>query len=218
MAKSKKGKKIMNMAYGLGASVVIIGALFKIMHFEIGPLTGGLMLTIGLVVEAAIFAISAFEPVDDELDWSLVYPELAGGASAPKNVAKKQDVKEAEVSLSKKLDDMLKEAKIDGALMSSLGESIKNFEGAAKGIAPTADAMTSQKKYSEEMTLAASQMESLNNLYKVQVESASKQAEVNQAVADNAVKLKAEMESLTSNLSSLNNVYGGMLTAMRPGA
>ncbi|WP_304137106.1 gliding motility protein GldL, partial [Mesonia mobilis] len=133
MAKSKKGKKIMNMAYGLGASVVIIGALFKIMHFEIGPLTGGLMLTIGLVVEAAIFAISAFEPVDDELDWSLVYPELAGGASAPKNVAKKQDVKEAEVSLSKKLDDMLKEAKIDGALMSSLGESIKNFEGAAKG-------------------------------------------------------------------------------------
>ena len=218
MAKSKKEKKIMNMAYGLGASVVIIGALFKIMHFEIGPLTGGLMLTIGLVVEAAIFAISAFEPVDDELDWSLVYPELAGGASAPKNVAKKQDVKEAEVSLSKKLDDMLKEAKIDGALMSSLGESIKNFEGAAKGIAPTADAMTSQKKYSEEMTLAASQMESLNNLYKVQVESASKQAEVNQAVADNAVKLKAEMESLTSNLSSLNNVYGGMLTAMRPQA
>jgi len=66
--------------------------------------------------------------------------------------------------------------------------------------------------------LAASQMESLNNLYKAQVESASKQAEVNQAVADNAVKLKAEMESLTTNLSSLNNVYGGMLTAMRPQA
>ncbi|WP_283641640.1 gliding motility protein GldL [Mesonia mobilis] len=214
MAKSKNSKKIMNMVYGLGAAVVILGALFKIMHWP----GAGPMLIAGLVTEALVFTISAFEPVDNELDWSLVYPELAGGASAPKNVAKKQDVKEAEVSLSKKLDDMLKEAKIDGALMSSLGESIKNFEGAAKGIAPTADAMTSQKKYSEEMTLAASQMESLNNLYKVQVESASKQAEVNQAVADNAVKLKAEMESLTSNLSSLNNVYGGMLTAMRPGA
>ena len=214
MAKSKNSKKIMNMVYGLGAAVVILGALFKIMHWP----GASPMLIAGLVTEALVFTISAFEPVDNELDWSLVYPELAGGASAPKNVAKKQDVKEAEVSLSKKLDDMLKEAKIDGALMSSLGESIKNFEGAAKGIAPTADAMTSQKKYSEEMTLAASQMESLNNLYKVQVESASKQAEVNQAVADNAVKLKAEMESLTSNLSSLNNVYGGMLTAMRPGA
>jgi gliding motility-associated protein GldL len=202
------------MVYGLGAAVVILGALFKIMHWP----GAGPMLIAGLVTEALVFTISAFEPVDNELDWSLVYPELAGGASAPKNVAKKQDVKEAEVSLSKKLDDMLKEAKIDGALMSSLGESIKNFEGAAKGIAPTADAMTSQKKYSEEMTLAAAQMESLNNLYKVQVESASKQAEVNQAVADNAVKLKAEMESLTTNLSSLNNVYGGMLTAMRPQA
>ena len=197
MAKSKNSKKIMNMVYGLGAAVVILGALFKIMHWP----GASPMLIAGLVTEALVFTISAFEPVDNELDWSLVYPELAGGASAPKNVAKKQDVKEAEVSLSKKLDDMLKEAKIDGALMSSLGESIKNFEGAAKGIAPTADAMTSQKKYS-----------------KVQLESTSKQAEVNQAVADNAVKLKAEMESLTSNLSSLNNVYGGMLTAMRPQA
>ncbi|MBW2962393.1 gliding motility protein GldL [Mesonia aestuariivivens] len=214
MAKSKSSKKIMNMVYGLGAAVVILGALFKIMHWP----GAGPMLIAGLITEALVFTISAFEPVDNELDWALVYPELAGGATAPGKMAKKQDVKEAEVSLSKKLDEMLRDAKIDGALMSSLGESIKNFEGAAKGIAPTTEAMASQKKYSEEMTLAASQMESLNNLYKVQVESAGKQAEVNQAVADNAVKLKVEMESLTSNLSSLNNVYGGMLTAMRPQA
>jgi len=212
MAKSKKGAKIMNMVYGLGAAVVIIGALFKIMHWPFA----NPMLIAGLVTEALVFTISAFEPVDDDLDWSLVYPELAGGSSG--KIAKKNDVKEVEDSLSKKLDSMLKEAKIDGALMSSLGESIKNFEGAAKNMGPTVDSMASQKKYSEEMTLAAAQMESLNNLYKVQVESASKQAEVNQAVADNAVKLKAEMESLTSNLSSLNGVYGGMLTAMRPRA
>jgi gliding motility-associated protein GldL len=215
MAKSKKGKKIMNMVYGLGAAVVILGALFKIMHWPFG----NEMLILGLVVEALVFAISAFEPVDDELDWSLVYPELAGGASSgSKRNTLVEDPKDAQGALSKKLDDMLKEAKIDGALMASLGESIKNFEGAAKNMSPTVDAIASQKKYSEEMTLAASQMESLNNLYKVQLESTSKQAEVNQAVADNAVKLKSEMESLTSNLSSLNNVYGGMLTAMRPNA
>ena len=69
-------KKTMNFAYGMGAAVVIIGALFKITHFELGPLTGTLMLSIGLLVEAAIFALSAFEPVEDELDWTLVYPEL----------------------------------------------------------------------------------------------------------------------------------------------
>jgi gliding motility-associated protein GldL len=78
--------------------------------------------------------------------------------------------------------------------------------------------MESQRKYSEELTLAATHMESLNNLYKVQVESASKQAEANQAVADNASRLKEQMESLTANLNSLNGVYGGMLTAMRPKA
>jgi len=81
-------------------------------------------------------------------------------------------------------------------------------------MSPTTEAMDSQKKYSEEMSLAASQMESLNNLYKVQVENASKQAEVNEAVAENADKLKSQMESLTQNLSSLNGVYGNMLSAM----
>ncbi|ANH58962.1 type IX secretion system motor protein PorL/GldL [Dokdonia donghaensis] len=208
MAKSKTGKKLMNMVYGLGAAVVIIGALFKIMHWPFG----NEMLIVGLVTEAIVFAISAFEPVDDELDWALVYPELAGGAGGSKKKAAAPV--DAEVQLSKKLDDMLKEAKIDGELMSSLGNSIRNFEGAAKGIAPTTDAMASTKKYSEEMALAAAQMESLNSLYKVQVESSSRQAEINEQVTANAGKLKEQMESLATNLSSLNGVYGGMLSAM----
>jgi gliding motility-associated protein GldL len=213
MAQSKSTKKLFNMAYGLGASVVIIGALFKILHWEFGPLTGGLLLAIGLITEALIFAISAFEPVDDEYDWSLVYPELAGGKSnGRKNEA--AEAKEAEGLLSKKLDELLKEANIDASLMNSLGESIRNFEGAAKGIAPTADAIQSTKKYSEELAHAAAQMESLNSLYKVQLESASRQASINEEVVQNAGALKDQMESLASNLSSLNGVYGGMLSAM----
>tara|TARA_R110002049_G_scaffold5204_2_gene36535 strand:+ start:312 stop:953 length:642 start_codon:yes stop_codon:yes gene_type:complete len=210
MAKSKASKKFMNMAYGLGAAIVIVGALFKIIHFEIGPLTGNVMLTIGLVTEAIIFALSAFEPVDDELDWALVYPELAGGASS----AKGEGPKEAQGLLSKKLDELLKEAKIDGDLLSSLGDSIKNFEGAAKGISPTVDAIQSTKKYGEEMSLAAAQMESLNSLYKVQLESINRQASINEESVENASKLKEQMQSLASNLSSLNGVYGGMLSAM----
>lgn len=159
-------KKAMNFAYGMGAAVVIVGALFKIIHFEIGPLTGNVMLTIGLVTEAIIFALSAFEPVDNELDWSLVYPELAGGNAKSKTAIKE----DAQGLLSQKLDTMLKEAKVDGELMSSLGNSIRNFETAAKGIAPTVDSMVGQKKYSEELSMAAAQMESLNSLYKVQLE------------------------------------------------
>ncbi|MFV8376749.1 gliding motility protein GldL [Flavobacterium sp. LB1P62] len=207
-------KKTMNFAYGMGAAVVIIGALFKITHLEFGFITGNLMLTIGLVVEAAIFALSAFEPVDDDLDWTLVYPELANGKAAGVKKPKAETPSDAQGLLSQKLDIMLKDAKIDGELMASLGNSIKNFESAAKGIAPTVDSIASTKKYSEELTLAAAQMESLNSLYKIQLQSASRNAQINEEVAENNLKLKDQMQSLTSNLSSLNNVYGGMLSAM----
>ena len=208
MAQSRASKKFMNLAYGLGASIVIVGALFKIIHFEIGPLTGNVMLTIGLVTEAIIFAISAFEPVDDDLDWSLVYPELAGGQASEK------EAKDSQGLLSKKLDELLKDAKIDGELMASLGDSIKNFEGAAKNISPTVESLEATRKYGEELSLAAAQMESLNSLYKVQLESVNRQASINEESVENAAKLKEQMQSLASNLSSLNGVYGGMLTAM----
>ncbi|MEN2401675.1 gliding motility protein GldL [Flavobacterium sp. MC2016-06] len=206
-------KKAMNFAYGMGAAVVIVGALFKITHFEIGPLTGTVMLSVGLLTEALIFALSAFEPVDDELDWTLVYPELANG-QARKKTEKVEAPTEAQGLLSQKLDVMLKEAKIDGELMSSLGNSIKNFESAAKGIAPTVDSIASTKKYSEELSMAAAQMESLNSLYKVQLESAARNADANKEIADNASKLKEQMQSMTANIASLNSVYGGMLSAM----
>jgi gliding motility-associated protein GldL len=202
-------KKVMNFAYGMGAAVVIIGALFKLMHWP----GASPMLIIGLGTEALIFGLSAFDPVDTELDWTLVYPELSGG-EAQKKGAKSEDAKDAQGLLSQKLDAMLKEAKIDGELMASLGNSIKNFESAAKGISPTVDSIASTQKYSEELTLAATQMQSLNSLYKVQLESASRNAQINDEVAENNLKLKDQMQSLTSNLSSLNNVYGGMLSAM----
>ncbi|WP_417352324.1 gliding motility protein GldL [Flavobacterium alkalisoli] len=201
-------KKVMNFAYGMGAAVVIIGALFKLMHWP----GASLMLIVGLSTEALIFGLSAFDPVDKELDWSLVYPELAGGEAKKKD--KKEDPKDAQGLLSQKLDNLLKEAKIDGELMSSLGNSIRNFESAAKGISPTVDSIASQKKYSEEMSMAAAQMESLNSLYKVQLESASRNAEANKEIADNAAQLKQQMQTMTQNIASLNNVYGGMLSAM----
>ncbi len=215
--KPTKFDYFINQAYGWGAAVVIIGALFKILHFEIGPLTGGVMLTIGLCCEAIIFAISAFEKPKPTYDWTLAYPELENGSpvqNRKNGFAQAPD--EIEASLSKKLDTMLKDAKIDGQLMESLGTSIRNFEGAAKNMAPTVDAIASQKKYSEEMSLAAAQLESLNGLYKLQLESNNRNAEANKAIAANAQKLQQQMEALTQNMSNLNSVYGGMLSAMRP--
>lgn len=207
MAQSKNRKKLFNYAYGIGASIVILGALFKIQHWT----GGGAMLSIGMIVEALVFFISAFDSVEEDLDWTLIYPELAGGSRGTQDVA---EAKEVQSLLSQKLDEMLKDAKLDANLMQSLSESIQNFKGAAENIAPAVDSIAATSKYSEQMFLAAAQMESLNSLYKVQVESSSKQAEINLQVTENATRLKEQMESLAINLSSLNGVYGGMLSAM----
>jgi gliding motility-associated protein GldL len=74
--------------------------------------------------------------------------------------------------------------------------------------------LASTKKYSEELTKAAAQMESLNSLYKLQLESATVNAEANKDIAENAAMLKQQMQSMTANIASLNAVYGGMLSAM----
>ncbi|MEE9408091.1 MAG: gliding motility protein GldL [Polaribacter sp.] len=208
MAQSRSYKKTMNFVYGMGAAVVIIGALFKIQHFSIGPLTGGIMLTIGLVTEALVFAISAFDTPEDDLDWSKVYPELgADGIESEKEVG-------AQGLLSQKLDNLLQEANIDSSLMTSLGTSMKNFQGAAEGLSAASESISSTNKYNEQVSMAAVQMETLNSLYKVQVENSTRQSELNGAVVENTEKLKEQMESLAKNLSSLNGVYGGMLSAM----
>ena len=210
MAQSRAYKKRMNFVYGIGAAIVIIGALFKIQHISFGFLTGGFMLTIGLVVEAGVFAISAFDAPEEDLDWSKVYPELADGLSST------DDEKKLGASglLAQKLDNLLSEAKIDAGLMESLGTSMKNFQGAAEGLSSASETISATNKYNEQMSMASAQMESLNGLYKIQVDNTNYQAELNAAVVENTEKLKEQMESLAQNLSSLNGVYGGMLSAM----
>lgn len=193
------------MAYGIGAAIVILGALFKIQHISIGPLTGGLMLTIGMAVEALVFAISAFEPIEDDLDWTKVYPELGDA---------EEEGTGAQGMLSQKLDNLLKEAQVDTELMTNLGNSIKSFHTAAEGLSVASESISSTAKYNDQVEIAATQMESLNGLYQVQMENSNKQSELNNSMIENSERLKEQMESLASNLSSLNGVYGGMLSAM----
>ena len=208
MGQTLKSKKTLNMVYGLGASIVLIGALFKILHFHIGFLTGGVMLTIGLLTEAFIFAYSAFyEPVEEDLDWAKVYPELAGGTAREKDLT-------AEGVLTQKLDTMLKEANLDVELVKSLSQSIQSFKGAAESINETAQTVASTQKYNEEMATAAMHLQTLNGLYKLQSVNSERQAQINESMMQHSEKLEQQMQTLASNLSSLNTVYGGMLSAM----
>lgn len=210
MAQSRTKKRLFNIAYNVGASIVILGALFKLNHISFGPLNGTTVLAVGLIAEAIIFFLSAFEAPEEDLDWSKVYPELGEDSF----VSEKEEKVGAEGLLSQKLDNLLQEANIDSALMESLGTSMKNFQGAAEGLSSASESISSTNKYNEQVTMAAAQMESLNSLYKIQVENTTKQASLNSEVVENTERLKEQMDSLAKNLSSLNGVYGGMLSAM----
>ena len=121
---------IMPKIYGIGAAVVILGAMFKILDWPFASL----MIGVGLSTEAVIFFLSAFEPKHEELDWSKVYPELAGDAPGEKRAATRVVTGP---SSTQQLDDMLDKAKIGPELIESLGKGMQNLASSAEKIPPT---------------------------------------------------------------------------------
>ena len=206
LKKRLRGKVAMHMLFGLGGAVVIIGALFKILHLEIGPITGGLVLGLGLGTEALIFTVAALNTGEIKEEHDDYVKKVKGGS---KKVASGGDP-----GLSSKIDEMLKEAKLDVALMNNLTKSIKNLEASAQALSPAADAASSSQNYSQQLAVASQKLEQLNQVYSDQVNSAGKNSAFNEKVAENADKLKQQMEALSSNLAALNQVYNGMLNAM----
>jgi len=157
---SKGFKSFMAKLYGIGAAVVILGALFKIQHW---PLAGE-MLTVGLSTEAVIFFFSAFEKPHAEPDWSLVYPELAGmednfELDAP--VAKKSSGK----SITQELDKMLEDAKIGPELIQSLSDGMKNLGDNAQKLSGVADAAVATDGYVSSLGSAAEAVTELSASY-----------------------------------------------------
>lgn len=209
---SKRFKNFMAKLYGWGAAIVILGAMFKILHYP----GADIMLVLGLTTEAVIFFFSAFEKPHEEYDWTLVYPELAGMEDPDTDIRN-----DKRLSASQELDRMMEEAKIDGELIESLGAGLRKFGDAADKLNSTVDAATATKEYGEQLTLASRNMESLNALYAVQLESSANHMETQNKLMENlnasigdSEKLASEVSTLAQNMSQLNNVYGGMLSAM----
>ncbi|MDG2492208.1 MAG: gliding motility protein GldL [Flavobacteriaceae bacterium] len=211
-AKQLKGrlrrKIIMHMLFQIGGAVVIVGALFKILHLEIGPITGGVVLGLGLGTEAIIFLVGGLM-LDDAREEHAAYVEHQEEKTghAPKSSG-------SEEGLSGKIDAILQEAKLDVNLVGGLTKSIKNLEASAAALTPAVDAVSTSNNYSEQMSKAASQLEELNQLYSAQVADAGSQTSNNAQLTENAKQLQAQMEAMSANLASLNQVYGGMLSAM----
>ena len=203
--KRLRSKVAMHMLFGLGGAVVIIGALFKILHLEIGPITGGLVLGLGLGTEALIFTVSALNTGEIKEEHEDFVKKVKGGSNSSGG---------SNQGLSSKIDAIMQEAKLDVQLMNSLAQSIKGLESSAKALAPASEAASASQNYTQELAKAAGQLEQLNANYQKQIKDAQGNAEFNTKVSENAEQLRAQMESLSANLAALNSVYGGMLNAM----
>lgn len=117
--KTRKFNVFKNMAFGFGASVVLIGAWAKLMHYP----WAGLALTIGLLTEAVIFAISAIVPPEDHYYWEKLYPGLNEADAKVEPVV----ASGAGKSVTGELDKMLEKAKIDQSLIDRLGQSMQGL-------------------------------------------------------------------------------------------
>jgi gliding motility-associated protein GldL len=274
MAKKVGGfKKIIAMAYGLGAAVVILGALFKIMHWP----GADEMLIAGMGTEVLIFLISAFEPTYEDYQWERVYPHLMDENSI--------EVFKGEAGYNEggaygvgggsgaaggslmALDNALSKGSFDNEMLNRLGENLEKLSGNISSMNSVADVANATEGYSEAARNASSSMNSLqavfeksaesaknlaistagtqeyqeqiqlvtknltqlNSIYQIELQDAnnhirnlnrfvgnlSEAMESLESTKNDALNLKDNMNALSKSLSSLNNIYGGMLTAMR---
>jgi gliding motility-associated protein GldL len=243
MAKNRKFRIGINTLISWGASVVIIGLMFKILYLP----GGEWMIGVGLAVEAVLFFILGFQADSDEPEPAAVYTaETAGNAAA--------------------LDRMLQDAQITPDLISRLGDGLRTFsdkvsaissvadsslataqfteqvkaasgsfnrlnevfEKASADLAGIGDSNVDAKAYHEQMNKLANNLQELNVVYELELrdssrhlkslsshyESLANTLQQFEESAQNTRQFKQEMDQLAKNIASLNTVYGNMLAAM----
>jgi|WetSurMetagenome_2_1015567.scaffolds.fasta_scaffold35460_2 methyl-accepting chemotaxis protein len=233
---SSTWKKFMAKLYGWGASIVIIGALFKINHWR----GATLMLAVGMFTEAVIFFFSAFEPLHEELDWTLVYPELAGMSEQDEM----EDMKQLDSGFGgrplERIENLLGESSLNEDTLKNIGSGLQKLNVAASGIAEISGATAATKEFLSNIQAAAGSVGSMNETYNTTAQSikdsASSLASAYLSSAEQVSKsgsevagsyqkiaetLKGEhelisqsgqvheqhLEALNKNLSALNAVY-----------
>tara|TARA_B110000908_G_scaffold22361_1_gene25327 strand:- start:676 stop:1479 length:804 start_codon:yes stop_codon:yes gene_type:complete len=196
---SKAWKNFMAKLYGIGAAIVIMGALFKIMHWPFA----GPMLVVGLSTEAVIFFFSAFEPIHEDPNWELVYPELALGHSDDLDHDNLPAGGRGGNSVTDQLDKMLEEAKIDGELLERLGDGMRHLGENAAQLKGVTSAVAATDSYVDSLQAASDKVSSLSEAYERASVSISGMTS-SQAEGDS---FGEQMQKVSKNLSALNNVY-----------
>lgn len=225
IVRSKGYKMFMAKLYGIGAAVVILGALFKILHLP----GANEMLILGMGTEAVIFTFSAFEPLHVDYNWALVYPELSMGEDAHEV---KSEKKKTGLSVTQELDNMLAEAKIGPDLIESLAKGMKNLGDNANKLSGVADAAVATDGYVSNLTKASESVRSLVSVYDKTADALSKDMNVSENYLNNVTKAasavgqlatvyeqtiqsiqtdnssyNSELQKLSKNLTAINAAY-----------
>ncbi len=208
MAKKKGGftqllfTTIMPKVYGIGAAVVIVGALFKIQHWD----GANQMLIVGLGTEAVIFFLSSFEPKHEEVDWSKVYPELAEEYEAPVNqTATRISNRPAAAADSPllKIDEMLKTAKVDQNLLDNLGKGLTNLATSASQMNNLSNAAVATNEYAKNVQSASAALTEMNKSYGTAMKAVTAMADASKDTSE----YHSQVQKVTKNLAALNTIY-----------
>ncbi len=227
IVQSSGWKNFMAKLYGLGASIVIVGALFKIMHWPFA----GTLLSIGLLTEACIFFFSAFEPLHEEVDWTLVYPELAGIGDEDEIEQYKGTTRGGSSALEK-FDSLIESAEITPNLFRKLGQGLNNLSETTSKLSDISDASVATNEYVDNIRTAASTInehtetyvqssvdlkESVGRLSESYDKTANlieksgrnyqKLSDSYSIIQDGSKSYSEQLENLNKNLSALNAVY-----------
>jgi len=224
IVQTKGWKKFMAKVYGWGAAVVLVGAMFKIMHW-----TGsGIMLVIGLSTEAFIFFTSAFEPLHVEHDWSLVYPELAGLHEDVEELDGKKKI-DSKKSALEKFDAMIENAEISPELFQKLGTGLKNLNATTEKISEISDATSATNNYVSNFEKASEKVLTFSEIYGQSADKLSNSAlnlsdsyiktsamvsNTGQGLADSYQKLTESINTELTKSNSGNKTYAEQLGIM----
>jgi gliding motility-associated protein GldL len=179
--KTKRWKTFMGYIYGWGAAIVMIGALFKLQHWNYS----GLLLTIGLITEAFIFFLSAFEPPLETPEWSRVYPELRDDYEIG-------DFDELKPRSNKGLSELFSSSELTPELLDKVGKGLNELSNSARGISDITSATLATDMYVKNLNSASDSMAGI--------------ADVNNRVNESlASSFNALLQSYTGTAQQLNN-------------
>lgn len=210
MAQKKKFAFGINTLINWGATVVIIGLMFKILHFP----GGEWMIGVGLAVEAILFFIMGFMSAEKEVDWTRVYPELDESYTGelPKQSVRPVAAQPNAIGNTAALDKLLQDAKIDENLIGNLGDGLRSFGAKVESISKVADTAAATNQFADKLNAASTGAAQLSNAFE---RAAADLQAFNESSAD-MQQFKEQVGTFNKNLASLNAIYGNMLSAMNP--